>query len=89
MLADRIRQQLYDAFEIDDLKIVDESHKHAGHAQSTGGHFKLLIISNYFEGKSLIDRHKAVYSAMGRMMKNEIHALSIKAVTPSEIDPNS
>ena len=84
MLVDRIRQLLCNAFDVEDLNIIDESHLHAGHSQSTGGHFKLYIVSSYFEGRSLIDRHKAVYEVLGGMMKKEIHALSIKAVPPSE-----
>jgi BolA protein len=69
------------------LEIVDESHKHAGHAgaRSGGGHFKLTIVSNVFDGKGLLQRHRMVYDALGSAMQTDIHALTIKALTPEEL----
>jgi len=69
------------------LDIVDESHKHAGHAgaRAGGGHFVLRIVSAQFAGKSTILRHRMIYSALGEMLKCEIHALDIQAKTPDEI----
>lgn len=85
---DMIREKLTTAFSPTQLDIIDDSHKHAGHegAKSGGGHFNVLIVSNAFEGKSLLERHRMVYGAMGDAMKSEIHALSIKAHTPQEIE---
>ncbi|HWQ95639.1 MAG TPA: BolA family protein [Gammaproteobacteria bacterium] len=69
------------------LEILDESHKHAGHAgaRSGGGHFKLTIVSNVFDGKGLLQRHRMVYDALGSAMQTDIHALTIKALTPEEL----
>ena len=69
------------------LEILDESHKHAGHAgaRSGGGHFKLTIVSNLFDGKGLLQRHRMVYDALGSAMQTDIHALTIKALTPEEL----
>lgn len=69
------------------LAIVDESHKHAGHsgASGGGGHFSLQITSAQFVGKTTLARHRMIYSALGEMMKREIHALNIQAHTPDEI----
>jgi BolA protein len=69
------------------LEIIDESHKHAGHAGSRdgGGHYLLHIVSSRFVAKNTIMRHRMVYSALGEMMKNEIHALNIQAKTPQEV----
>lgn len=69
------------------VEILDESHQHAGHAGSRegGGHYLLRIVSPQFIGKSTITRHRMIYSALGAMMKREIHALNIQANTPDEV----
>lgn len=67
------------------IDIIDDSHAHAGHASAKGGgHYTVIIVSNAFEGKSLVQRHQLVYKAVADLMQTEIHALSIKASTPSE-----
>ena len=68
------------------LEIVDESWKHAGHAgaASGGGHFILLVVSDRFEGVSLLDRNRLVFGTLKDEMKGEIHALAVKALTPGE-----
>lgn len=70
------------------LDIIDDSHKHAGHTgnQQGGGHFRVAIISDKFEGLNTLKRHQEVYLAVGDMMKNEIHALSISAKTWKEVN---
>ncbi|KPK39392.1 MAG: hypothetical protein AMJ69_05720 [Gammaproteobacteria bacterium SG8_47] len=82
-----IRDLLSAALNPTSLDIVDESHKHVGHAgaRSGGGHFDVTIVSEQFAGKSLIERHRLVYAALGDAMNTEIHALSIKAYTPEEL----
>lgn len=69
------------------LEIIDESHKHAGHegARSGGGHYLLQIVTLQFAGKSALARQRMIYSALGELMKHEIHALNIQANTPDEI----
>ena len=84
MIVEKIKKKLTDAMNAIHLEIIDETHKHAGHTQSNGGHFKLHIISDDFEGMSLIERYRLIYSVLGDMIKNEIHALSIHAQTSSE-----
>ena len=49
-----------------------------------GQHFNAVIVSNAFAGKRLIQRHQLVYAALGDRMKAEIHALSMKTLTPEE-----
>ena len=68
------------------LDIRDDSAKHAGHAGSRagGGHFVMTIVSTRFAGKRIMERHRMVYDALGTLMKQEIHALSIDAKTPEE-----
>lgn len=69
-----------------DLKIVDESHKHVGHAGARDGrgHFAVSIVSEAFAGLAPLARHRRVYAAVGDLMQTDIHALSIQAKTPEE-----
>ena len=85
-VADRIKKKLA-ALKPESLEIVDESRAHAGHegAKSGGGHYRLLIVSPAFAGKTAQLRHRMVYEALGPMMKHDIHALAIKAYAPGEI----
>jgi BolA protein len=82
-----IRERLTEAFAPRSLNIIDESHKHAGHAQAGGGgHFVVEIVADAFAGQNPMQRHRLVYAALGEAMNTEIHALSIKASTPAEVD---
>jgi len=82
----QIRKCLEDCFEPTELLIKDQSHLHAGHegAKDGKGHFDVTIVSRAFDGKSRIDRHRMVYDALGTLVQTDIHALRIKALTPSE-----
>ena len=51
-----------------------------------GAHFEAVIVSNTFAGKRLIARHQLVYAALGDRMKQEIHALSMRTLTPEEFN---
>ncbi|RLA12299.1 MAG: BolA family transcriptional regulator [Gammaproteobacteria bacterium] len=71
------------------LNIQDDSALHAGHAGNTGGgHFTITIISDNFDGLSIIKRHRLVYDAAKVLMEKDIHALSIHAKTPAESNLN-
>ena len=85
-VADRIEQKLA-ALTPESLEIVDESSAHAGHegAKAGGGHYRLVIVSPAFAGKTAQLRHRMVYEALGPLMRHEIHALAIKAYAPGEI----
>ncbi|HVW52575.1 MAG TPA: BolA family protein [Trinickia sp.] len=52
--------------------------------EGDGQHFFATIVSDAFEGKRLIQRHQLVYAALGERMRQEIHALSMKTLTPAE-----
>lgn len=52
--------------------------------EGDGHHFEAVIIAHEFEGKSRIQRHQLVYAALGDKMKSEVHALSMKTLTPAE-----
>jgi acid stress-induced BolA-like protein IbaG/YrbA len=49
-----------------------------------GQHFQAVIVSTQFAGKSRIQRHQLVYAALGERMREEIHALSMRTLTPDE-----
>jgi len=49
-----------------------------------GRHFEALIVSSAFEGKRPVQRHQLVYGALGERMREEVHALSMKTLTPDE-----
>ncbi|MGK0373938.1 MAG: acid stress-induced BolA-like protein IbaG/YrbA [Arenicella sp.] len=52
--------------------------------EGDGHHFEATIVAVEFDGKSRIQRHQLVYAALGDKMKAEVHALSMKTLTPSE-----
>ena len=87
-VADDIRQRL-GALSPSRLDLLDKSAKHAGHAGAAPGgntHWKLTIVSAAFAGNSTVTRHRMIYEALGELMQNPIHALSINAKAPGEID---
>ena len=67
------------------LEIVDESARHAGHPGARqGGHYRLLIVSAQFSGKTTLQRHRLVHDTLGELMRSKIHALSIRSLAPDE-----
>ncbi len=52
--------------------------------QGDGQHFEALIVSDAFAGKTRVARHQLVYAALGERMRAEIHALSMRTLTPAE-----
>lgn len=85
--AEQIQAVLEETFHPVNLKIEDESWKHAGHAgakEQGGGHFCVEIVSTNFTGKSRIQRHRMVYTALEKLFGPTIHAVNIRALTPEE-----
>ena len=63
------------------------THMHADQSidlDATARHFEALIVSDQFEGKRSVQRHQLVYAALGDRMREEIHALSMRTMTPAE-----
>ena len=88
-LVHEIKSRLKKTMAIDHLTIMDDTGKHLRHQHYDGGrHFQIKIVSSTFEGLSLLDRHKLVYQALDGMIKNEIHAFSMKTFTNSEWKSN-
>ncbi|MDW2981801.1 MAG: BolA family protein [Rhodanobacter sp.] len=78
-VIEQIRGRLQTAFAPTELEVLDEGHKHAGHAGEGKGHFHVRIVSAAFAGQSPIRRHRMIYAALDGLMDNGIHALSIDA----------
>ncbi|CAM4034782.1 BolA family protein [Pseudoalteromonas byunsanensis] len=80
-----MQAQIYDklaaAISCKHLNIVNESHMHSRGEES---HFKVVVVSEEFVGKRLLQRHRKVNEVLQRELANHIHALSIHAYTPDE-----
>jgi BolA family transcriptional regulator, general stress-responsive regulator len=88
-VADRIRRRLDAALSPTELELVDESTRHAGHAGARPEgetHFRLTIVAEAFAGRRPVDRQRMVYTALGDLMRTDIHALSITALSPAEAE---
>ena len=84
-VGQRITQKLTDAFAPAELEVIDESHKHAGHAGARPEgetHFKVVIVAGAFDGASLVERHRLVNQALAEELADRVHALSISAKAP-------
>lgn len=86
-VADALRLLLIRDFEPTELAITDESHLHAGHAgaRGGGGHFRVWIVSERFDGLAQVARHRLIYQTLGSLMSTKIHALAIEARTDREL----
>lgn len=85
----RIEARLRECFAPLHLEVVDESHLHVGHAgaRSGAGHFRAVIVSPAFEGRSRVERQRLVYDALEGEMGPEIHAFSMRTLTPEQWSP--
>jgi BolA protein len=86
-VEDRIREKLILAFAPSALEVVNDSHRHAGHAGSPGtgeSHYTVKVVSASFAGKSRLERHRMVNEVLAEELKGKIHALAITALAPEE-----
>lgn len=86
----RIEEKLKRELRPTELQVEDISYQHAGHAGVRGSdgetHFNVKVVSKEFEGKSLVKRHRLIYDLLQDELQSGLHALSIEAKTPSEVD---
>ena len=78
-----IFKKLSDYFSPTHLEVINESHKHKGHAQSPNSgnsHFLIIITSDKLQGMSRLAGQRKIYKVLEKEMKNQIHALQIKIV---------
>jgi BolA protein len=80
---ERILRQTLAATEV---VVEDESALHAGHAGAAagGGHYRVMVVSPLFEGKTPVARHRMVYDALAAEMQTAIHALALTTLTPGQ-----
>jgi BolA family transcriptional regulator, general stress-responsive regulator len=86
-VADAIRRKLTARFAPVRLDIVDESHRHAGHAGARPEgetHFAVTVVSAEFRGIGRLARQRLVYDALADELATRVHALSLSARTPEE-----
>jgi BolA protein len=80
-------QRLHSALSPTAIELIDDSEAHRGHGghnPAGESHFSLIIESPAFAGKSRVERQRLVYAALGDLMRERVHALSIRATTPGE-----
>jgi stress-induced morphogen len=88
-VEDRIKEKLTRAFAPIALDVVNDSHRHAGHAGSPGtgmSHFSIKVVSAAFAGKSRVERHRMVNAALADELAGPVHALAIAVLAPDEHD---
>ncbi len=89
-VADTIREKLTARFAPSRLDLVDESHRHAGHAGARPEgetHFAVTIVSAVFAGQSRVARQRLVYQTLAEELATHVHALSLTTLTPDEDMP--
>ena len=84
MRVQAIENALRDNLDARHVEIIDQSVFHQGHAgaEGGGGHFQVLVVSERFRGLAPVAAQRLVYEALGDLMVNEIHALSMRTLTP-------
>ncbi len=85
--SDLITRKLTEALAPESIRVVDESHRHEGHAGHRPGgesHFRLYIVSEAFRGKSRLERHRMINAALAAELHGRVHALAIHAAAPGE-----
>lgn len=86
-VEDEIKQILKARLSPAYLEIKNQSHHHAGHAGDNGSgesHFRVIVVSDMFKEQSRIERQRLVFQSLEGLLKERIHALSIKAMTIQE-----
>lgn len=86
-IAERIRRKITENLAPAALEVIDESHKHEGHAGHRPGgetHFHVSIVSQAFVGQNRVARQRMVYALLADEMAERVHALSLVTRTPDE-----
>jgi stress-induced morphogen len=87
LVEERITKKLQQAFAPETLEVVNDSHRHAGHASSPGtgeSHFTIKVVSQNFAGKTRLERHRMVNEVLADELGGKVHALAITALAPEE-----
>ena len=81
MTADDLKQLILNGFKNAKVQVID--------TKGTGDHFSAIVISDEFEGKSLVQRHQMVYSTVSKILTKELHALQLKTFSSDEWSKNN
>lgn len=81
MIQPQIEQAIHNAFDVQFMELLNESHMHAGPAAES--HFKLTVVSQSFDGLNKVKRQQAIYKALSELMP-QFHALALHTFTPTE-----
>jgi BolA protein len=79
--------RLNSALDPTNIELIDDSEQHRGHGgynPAGESHFTLRIESPAFGGKSRVERQRMIYAVLGELMRERVHALSIRATAPDE-----
>lgn len=79
----RIESKLKESLEPSHLEVINESHMH-NVPKGSETHFKVVVVSQRFDGLSAVKRHQLVYGVLGDEMKSGVHALAITSRSPAE-----
>lgn len=88
-IREAMERKLREALSPERLEIIDESHRHAGHAGAHPegeSHFRVEIVSPLFAGKSRVERQRMVYAVLAQELQTRVHALSVQAKASGEYD---
>jgi BolA protein len=85
--VERLRRALAERFAPLSLEVIDESHRHLGHAGAADGrgHFRVRIVAHAFAGQRPLARHRLVYAAVEPLLKSDVHALALETLAPDEL----
>ena len=82
-IKESIEKKVSDAFSLSHCEVINESHMHNVPAGSES-HFKLILVSDDFDGLSLVKRHQKIYKTLANELANGVHALALNTLTEQE-----
>ena len=91
-VTSQLREKLMIALHPIRLDVINESELHAGHRNSPGtgeSHFRILVVSEAFAGKSRVERHRLVNDLLKEELAGGVHALALSTIAPGEALPKS
>ncbi len=86
-MEEHIKKAVEEALKPIHLEVINESDRHIGHAGHDGSgesHFKLVVVSDSFEGCSRVERQRLVNASLKNLLESKLHALSMRCLTGSE-----
>ncbi len=89
-VAETIDRKLSEALAPGEIRIIDDSARHAGHAGARPGgetHFNVMVVAAAFAGKSRLERQRLVHMILADELAGPVHALSLRLMTPDEAGP--